>query len=215
MSEQVAVKPARPRRRLVREVIESVALALLIYALVVAFIPPFQVEGASMSPNLQNGERLLVNRGIYFHFDVNQLLNLLPGENRHSKHVVYPFDTPHRGDIIVFNPPVPSDKPYIKRVIGLPGETVTFHGGYVYIDGKRLDEPYIAGSITRCGRGEYCHIGPIPAGEVYVLGDNRTNSSDSRYFGPVPIDRIIGKAWIANWPPKDIGRVPNYAFPQQ
>ena len=214
MSEQDPAEPAPPRRRMTREIIESLLLALLIYALVIALIPPFQVEGASMSPNLQNGERLLVNRGIYFHFDLNRLWNLLPGEDRHSQHIVYPFDSPHRGDIIVFNPPVASDKPYIKRVIGLPGETVSFHGGYVYINGQRLDEPYIDGPITRCFGGEYCRVGPIPPGKVFVLGDNRTNSSDSRYFGLVSINSIIGKAWIANWPPKDIGRVPNYAFPQ-
>lgn len=208
-------EPERPRRTLFRELIQTVLLAALIYFVLTSIIPPYQVDGASMSPNLQNGERLFVNRSVYFHFDLNEILNWLPNEHRQRRHEIYLFHQPRRGEIIVFHPPVDSDKPYIKRVIGLPGDTITFHGGHVYVNGTRLNEPYIDGPITFCSGPMHCEVGPIPAGYVFVLGDNRMNSADSRYFGLVKMDSIIGKAWIANWPIKDIGFAPNYSFPGQ
>ena len=117
-----------------------------------------------------------------------------------------------RGDVVVLNPPTPSAQPYIKRIIGLPGESIEFRNGFVYIDGERLDEPYIEQGITRCGNSDFCSIDEIPDGYVYVLGDNRNNSSDSRSFGLVAIDRIVGKAWFTNWPLADIGLVPHYDY---
>ena len=88
--------------------------------------------------------------------------------------------------------------------MGLPGERVEFIDGYVTIDGERLDEPYLEGARTTC-RLEWCHEGVVPEGHVFVLGDNRDNSSDSRVFGPIAIDDIIGEAWFANWPIDRIG----------
>ncbi len=108
----------------------------------------------------------------------------------------YATRAPERGDIIVFNPPVSSERPYVKRVIGLPGETIDIGSdGYVYVNDQELDEPYTTAGSTECN-ARVCEPMTVKDGEVYVLGDNRRNSSDSRIFGPVDIDDIIGKAWL-------------------
>jgi signal peptidase I len=205
-----AKRPRSPYRA-VREIVETVVLALVIYLGVRAVILPFEVEGASMSPNLTNHERLMVNRMAYAHYDSNDLWNLLPWEDREGEHVIYPFGEPERGDIIVFHPPTSSDKPYVKRVIGLPGETIAFRDGYVYVDGEQLNEEYIDGPITNCPRGRYCEV-TVPDGHVYVLGDNRDNSSDSRAFGPVDVDAIIGEAVFTNWPLDSVGPMPDVDY---
>ncbi len=199
--------------RAFREILETLLLAVVIFVGVRLVVLNFRVDGLSMHPNLDDREMLLVNRNVYFHFDLNDLLNLLPGEDRDDERIVYPFHPPERGDIVVFNPPVRSNKPYIKRVIGLPGETVSVQDGFVYIDGQRLNEPYIDGPITTCGSQRQCDPVTVSNGEVFVLGDNRTNSSDSRSFGPVDVDRIIGKAWITYWPTDEIGLVPHQDYP--
>lgn len=197
----------------VREIVETLLLAFLIFVAVRAVVLNFRVDGTSMVPNLHDREMLLVNRNIYFHFDLNALLDKIPGVDRSGERIVYPFHPPQRGDIIVFDPPTISDKPYIKRVIGLPGETVTIENGSVYIDGKKLDEPYIAEGITECR--PKCDPVTVPKGDVYVLGDNRKNSTDSRIFGPVSIDSIIGKALITYWPLSEFGLVPHYDYPDK
>jgi signal peptidase I len=202
----------RPRWRKLREPLETIALAVAIYLSVQLLVPPYAVDGASMSPNLRDGERLLVNRSVYAHFDLNRVWNLVPGVERDGEAIVYPFHAPERGEIIVFQPPgVDAGKPYIKRVIGLPGDEVAFADGHVTIDGERLDEDYIEGPITLCHRLAHCRE-TVPAGMVYVLGDNREHSADSRMFGPVPIDRIVGKAWLANWPLDNVGFIPGVDY---
>lgn len=204
--------PATPPRRgpwlVVRELTQTALIASLVYVLLQAVVSPYQVDGASMAPALQNHERVLVNRMAYVGLDLNQLRDLLPGPDSDSADLHHPFGLPERGDIVVLDPPVPeaSGEPYIKRVIGLPGDSVSFRQGYVYINGQRLDESYIDGAITSC-RGDYCEIGAIPNDSVYVLGDNRRHSADSRTFGVVPIDRMIGKAVFANWPLDLIGPI--------
>lgn len=195
-----------------REIVETVVLALIIFFAVRLVVLNFRVDGTSMMPNLQNSEMLLVNRNAYFHFNENALINWIPGVGHKGTHEVYIFHKPQRGDIIVFHPPVESNKPFIKRIIGLPGDHVTFQGGYVYINGQRLNEPYINGPITDCPPGRYCDV-VVPQGQVFVMGDNRQNSDDSRYFGTVNISEIIGKAWVTYWPIHDIGGVPHYSYP--
>ena len=184
--------------RAVREIVETLLLAALIFFLVRLVVLNFRVDGESMLPNLDDGQMLLVNRNAYQHIDV--------GDQRY-----YPFDPPERGDVIVFDPPTNSEKPYIKRIIGLPGEEVTFGQGHVYIDGVMLEEDYIQ-DRTRCGRSDTCDV-VVPPDHVFVLGDHRSNSSDSRVFGPVPVERIVGKAWLSYWPPDDIGFVPHENYP--
>jgi signal peptidase I len=199
--------------RAVREIVETLLLALIIFVAVRALVLNFRVDGNSMVPNLHNEEMLLVNRNVYFHFDKNKWLNYLPWEDRKGHDIVYLFHPPQRGDIIVFNPPVASEKPYIKRIIAVAGDTVEIkQDGYVYVNGTRLDEPYIQGPITECNVRK-CEPTTVPEGKIYVLGDNRRNSSDSRIFGVVDVDDIIGKAWLTYWPLDDFGLVPHYDYP--
>jgi len=196
----------------VREVLETVLLAAVIFVGVRLLVLNFRVDGQSMTPNLHDREMLLVNRNAYLNVDLNAVIDWLPGIERDGEWVVYPFDPPERGDIVVFDPPDPpvsgGDKPYIKRVIGLPGETVEIRGGSIFIDGQQLDESYLPGASTSCGR-RGCDPITVPEGHVYVLGDNRDNSSDSRFFGAVPVDAIVGKAWLTYWPVEDFGLVPH------
>lgn len=211
-----AAEPHRPKkqgRTAVREIVETLLLAFVIFVAVRAVVLNFKVDGESMTPNLQNQELLLINRNVYFHFDVNALLDALPGVEREGERIVYPFHPPERGDIVVFEPPTVSNKPFIKRVIGLPGETVTIENGFVYIDGVKLQEPYIDGAITECNRSR-CEPVTVPEDSVYVLGDNRRNSSDSRIFGPVSVENIVGKAWITYWPYSEFGLVPHFDYPE-
>ncbi|HRA46790.1 MAG TPA: signal peptidase I, partial [Thermomicrobiales bacterium] len=169
----------------------------------------FKVDGQSMLPNLINNELLLVNRNAYGEIDLNDWLNRIPGVNREGTWVVHRFAPPKRGQIIVFNPPNGDDKPYIKRIIATEGEHVTFRNDHVFVNGVQLEEPYITRKTVCDGR--WCDF-TVPDGYVYVLGDNRTASSDSRFFGPVPIDSIIGKAIFTYWPIKEIGLVPHHDY---
>ncbi len=171
---------------------------------------PYAVEGSSMNPGLRDGERLFVSRAIYLHLDTTRLWNLLPGIERGGSNVVFPFHAPARGDVIVFDAPAPSDEPYIKRVVGLPGETISIRGGQVIVDGVPLAEPYLAslGDVPTDCAGQWCDV-TVPANSVYVLGDNRLphQSVDSRTFGPVGYDRIVGQAIFSTWPIDSLGPV--------
>jgi signal peptidase I len=164
----------------VREIVETIVLTAVIFVGIRLLVQNFRIEGRSMEPTLHSGEYLLVNKLSY----------LGPGE-------------PGRGDIVVFEA-WNQEKDFIKRVIGVPGDTVEVRDGCVYVSGTCLDEPYLDQPTTEA-------IGPVTLGpdEYYVMGDNRGNSSDSRAYGPLPGDRIIGKAWVTYWPPEDIGLVPN------
>ena len=198
--------------RAVREVLETLLLAALIFIGVRLVVLNFRVDGESMVPNLHDQEMLLVDRNAYVHFDAGVIDALLPGDQTAGGAWWYPFGPPQRGDIIVFNPPVNSNKPYIKRIVGLPGDHVTFDGGSVVVNGVPLDEPYLD-QRTRCGKSEHCDV-VVPAGDLFVMGDNRGNSSDSRVFGPVPIDSVIGKAWLGYWPLDAVGFVPHHDYPE-
>jgi signal peptidase I len=209
-----AVRQEKKRPSAFREIVETLLLAVVIFFAVRAVVLNFRVEGLSMSPNLHNGEMLLVNRNAYSSFDLYALVDWLPGVAHAEARTVHPFDPPERGDIVVFDPPTNSDKPYIKRVIGLPGEEVMIRDGSVYIDGVEVNEPYLDGEATECpGRNE-CEPVTVQPGHVYVLGDNRDNSQDSRSFGPISLDDVIGKAWVTYWPTDDIGVVPHYDYPE-
>jgi signal peptidase I len=204
-------KPAtKTAARAVREIIETIVLAALIFFGVRLLVLNFKVDGQSMTPNLQDNELLLVNRNAYEDVDLNDWLNKLPFVDRNGEWVIYEFEAPERGDIVVFDPPNDDDKPYIKRVIATAGETVEFRDGSVLINGIKIDEPYIRNGITDC---QDCPAVVVPEGNVFVLGDNRKNSSDSRIFGPVPIENIIGKAIVTYWPVEEVGRVPHYDYP--
>ena len=208
------VKKSSSVARGISELTRTLLLAAIVFVGARTMVLPYEVEGASMTPNLHDRERVLVNRTVYFHFDLNKIVNLVPGVDREGTNEFYPFHSPERGDVVELNPPLPSSQPYIKRVIGLPGDTIEFRDGYVYINGERLNEPYIDGAVTECNSGPFCSVDKIPDGHVYVLGDNRDNSSDSRSFGYVKIEDLVGKAWFTNWPLTDIGLVPHYDYPE-
>ncbi|MGC4190319.1 MAG: signal peptidase I [Thermomicrobiales bacterium] len=209
--DETTTPPATKKRSsATREIIETLILALVIFVLVRAVVLNFKVDGHSMDNSFDNGEMLLVNRNAYFDLGTSKITGWLPFWDDND----YLFGGPKRGDVIVFNPPIPNnDKPFIKRVIGLPGDTVEIRDGGVYVNGARLDEPYLDGKQSICDRNmSYCGPLTVPEGEIFVMGDNRTNSEDSRYFGPVPIKNVIGKAWVTYWPKDDIGVVPHYDY---
>ena len=156
-------------------------------------VQSFYIPSGSMLPTLQVGDRIIVDKLSYKIHDV------------------------HRGDIVVFARPPLEDQEYadlVKRVIGLPGETISSKNGRVYIDGKPLNEPWLPpGSDSYTGplAGDDPHPqfdlpGPvnIPAGEYFVMGDNRTDSEDSRFFGPIPKSLIVGRAVAVIWPFRDM-----------
>lgn len=196
------------------EIAETLLLALLIFMVVRTVVLNFRVDGLSMEPSLDTGQMLLVNRQVYSHFDLNGALNVLPFIEREGENIVYPFHPPQRGDIIVFNPPVGQpDRPYIKRVVALPGETVSIHDGEVHVNGTPLDEDYLGATSTSWPSREDDYSLLVPEEHIFVMGDNRNNSTDSRQFGPVSYDAVIGKAWISYWPSNHFGILgtPTYA----
>jgi signal peptidase I len=165
---------------MLREVLETVLPAILIALLINVFVgQATRVEGQSMEPNLHTNQRLVVEK------------------------MSYRFHGPQRFDVVVIKVPSQGDELLIKRIVGLPGETVEIHDGQVYINGELLDEPFTS-ETTRPGR--YARI-TVPPLNVFVLGDNRNHSNDSRSFGPVPIENIVGRAWISYWPPENLGLV--------
>ena len=208
----------------IRELAETVFFILLVFLIFRGLIQNFRIDGQSMEPNFHNHQYIWVNKVVYFHFDTNAPLRLLPGRHNLPTNVVYPYQTPHRGDVVVLQPPgndyVDGTEDYIKRVIGLPGETIQIKGGLVYINGRPLKENVRDGGYltepTDCYGGRLCQPYLIPAGHVVVLGDHRGNSQDSRVWPgdpALPLDRIVGKAWITYWPQAEWGVIttPTYA----
>lgn len=168
---------------IVREIVETAVLTLVIFLLVRLAFQNFRIEGYSMEPNLHHGQFLIINKLVYY------------------------LHPPERGDVVVFHSPQNPRKDFIKRVVGLPGEELEIREGQVFVNGVRLEETYITRDSNR-------FWGPEVVGEFeyFVLGDNRTNSSDSRSWGMLDGDAIIGKAWISYWPPQHWGIVPHYSF---
>jgi signal peptidase I len=190
--------------RSIRETGETILLALVIFLAIRAVVQNFRVEGVSMEPNLHPGTYLLVNKAIYFALS-GQMTHLLPGAPTDDPHFV--FHAPMRGEVVVFRFPNDPQRDFIKRVVGLPGETVAIRDGVVSINGVALRESY----LTAPGHSDF---GPerVPPEQYFVLGDNRANSSDSRVWGMVPRDNIVGKAWVLYYPLEDLGWAPNVAL---
>ena len=172
-------------RSFIRELAETVLLIAAIYAFVNLATARFVVDGHSMLPNFTTDQFIIVSR------------------------LSYVLGQPHRGDVVVFHYPMQTDRDFIKRVIGLPGETVTIFEGRVYIDGNLLDEPYIENFC----RGKTCDgewlVGPH---QYFVLGDNRGASKDSQDFGPVDEKYLVGRAFVRYWPPSDWGLIHHWSF---
>jgi signal peptidase I len=175
--------------RIFREIVITVLIAVAVFAVFRLTIQSYSVIMFSMQPNFYHGDFIMVNK------------------------VTYHFSDPQRGQVIIFNPPNPpfdSPHPFIKRVIGLPGDIVEIRDGKVFINGTPLDEDrYIK------ERPNYTMPAiQVPANRYFVLGDNRNNSNDSHDGWTVPRDNIIGKAWFVYWPPGRWGVVRHYRHPE-
>ena len=192
--------PARQGwKQFLRELLETVGLAVILFLVINFFSARVRVLGSSMIPTLNNGEYVLINR------------------------LAYRLGDFQRGDIIVFRPPMYPDasfwqrlfglpdfddnyEDYIKRVIGLPGETVKIDDGIVYINNVPLTEPYIAAP------SDYSNEWTVPEGELFVLGDNRNNSADSHAWGFLPERNVLGKALVVYWPFSEFMVIPAHQF---
>ncbi|MFH1639743.1 MAG: signal peptidase I [Chloroflexota bacterium] len=169
-----------------RDILTTTVIAVLAFFLLHATIQSCIVVGPSMEPTVIEEQRLIVNK------------------------IVYYFHHPERGDIIVFQPPNKQQPDYIKRLIGLPGDTLEIRNGVVYINGEVLNEPYIKDTPHYSVAST-----KIPEDSYFVLGDNRNNSNDSHNGWTIPKQNIIGKAWLRIWPPQSWGLVPNYPLEKQ
>ena len=185
--------------RLAREIMEAVLLALVALVVLQGTLRNFQVEGSSMYPTLEGGQYLIVDQISYFQLDAARLSRAIPFWDASDATPKFAFDPPTRGEIIVFHAPMEPDKDFVKRVVGLPGETVEVRSGTVYIDGEELREPYLHRMDSSSAR-------PLELGDrdYYVIGDNRRNSNDSRAWGVVPEENIVGKVWLIYWPWEDV-----------
>ena len=190
----------------IRELVETGLLALLVFLSVRASFQNFKVDGNSMYPTLEDGQFLIVNKLVYSEVDMEKLSKFVPFMEAGEDPKRNVFHGPQRGDIVVLQDPRKPETDLIKRVIGLPGETVEIVGGKVYINDLLLEEPYITAPWNDTKPKIL-----IPEGEYYVLGDNRDNSLDSRssQVGLVPKDLIIGKAMLSYWPRDKFGLAPN------
>jgi signal peptidase I len=191
-------------RRVAWELVQTLVLAALIFLMVRGVAQNFRVEGPSMEPGLHNGQYLLVNKAVYFRLDLNTLSKYLPFVNAGSNPSRYLFHGPQRGDVIVFRYPRDPSRDFIKRIIGIPGDTVSIDNGVVSVNGTVLHEDYINPGATTTMEPKV-----VPVGNYFVMGDNRPNSSDSRSWGFVPEENIIGKAMFSYWPFSDFGGVGN------
>ena len=194
----------RRARRIVWELTQTLVLAVLIFLLVRTVAQNFRVEGPSMEPGLHNGQYLLVNKAVYFKLNLGNLSKFIPFIDAEEGEETYLFHGPQRGDVIVFKYPRDPDRDFIKRVIGVPGDRVRVVDGVVYVNDVALEEDYISAPAGRELEEEV-----VPEGNYFVLGDNRPNSSDSRSWGFVPEENIIGKAMLSYWPLDELGGVGN------
>jgi signal peptidase I len=180
------VAPAEPRRSAVwaalAEILQTILIAVLLFLAVNLVTARIRVEGNSMEPSLRDGQMVVVNR------------------------LAYRWSEPKRGDIVVFHFPLDPSRRFIKRVIGLSGETIEARDGLVYVNGVGLHEPYLAAQPRYAGSWQ------VEPDALFVLGDNRNNSDDSQNWGSLPMSEVIGKAVLIYWPLPDVGVIPHYSL---
>ena len=163
--------------------LEFLVILLVAFALVFGVVRPFILEAfyipsVSMNPTLEVGERVFVNK------------------------FVYRFSEPERGDIIVFRSTEGGNEDLIKRVVGLPGDNVEVRDGVLFVNGEHREEPYLNKQFP--DSGSYDPL-TVPPNHLFMMGDNRANSRDSRFFGPIPFENIEGEAFVSFWPPSRVG----------
>jgi signal peptidase I len=163
---------------MLREIVETVVLTLVIFLLIRTVVQNFRVDGMSMEPNFHDGQFLLINK------------------------LAYRLGEPERGDVVVFHYPRDPSRDFIKRVVGLPGETIEVRDGRVIVNGQTLSEGV---EIQRAGYT----TAPVAlsSDEIYVMGDNRPNSSDSHTWGPLAMDLVVGEVVLSYWPPSTWGLI--------
>jgi signal peptidase I len=176
------LREPRKLRTSIVQVVSTIVIILFVFAGVQFTMQSFRVEGWSMQPSFQDGEYIIVNK------------------------LTYRFSSPKRGDVIVFQNPEEPRRLYIKRIVGLPGETVEIRDGEISIDGRALEESPAFAEI----RSED-YLLTVAEDEYFVVGDNRIATSGSHTFGPVPRQNIVGKTWLSYWPPREWGLSPSYA----
>ena len=187
--QQPAVAVNQPRAStgssFLRELAEVVLLAVILYIGISFAVQTVHVEGLSMFATLDDNDYLIANK------------------------IDYRLHAPQRGDIIILRPPNNNSTDFIKRVIALPGERLLIRDGVVYINGRRLIEPYLPEAWVVFANWPVNNPNGmvIPANEYFVMGDNRNKSQDSRYFGPIGRDRIDGRAWFRIWPLNHFGDI--------
>ncbi len=192
-------------RHLAWEIPQTLILAVLIFLLVRTVAQNFRVEGPSMEPGLHDGQFLLVNKAVYFKLPIGDIAKFIPFLDAEDGEETFLFHGPQRGDVIVFRYPLDPDRDFIKRIIGVPGDRVRVVEGIVYVNDVALDEDYITDRPGRDLEEERV----VPPENYFVLGDNRANSSDSRRWGFVPEENIIGKALLSYWPLEELGGAGN------
>jgi len=168
---------------LLRELLETIVLSLIIFLLIRQVIQNYRIESHSMQPNFYEGQFILVNK------------------------LAFKLGEPERGEVIVFHNPNNVEEDYIKRVIGLPGDTIEIRDQTVYINGEVFHEPY---QINPFRPDEYFPPTLVEPGTLFVMGDNRNNSSDSRRIGAIPEELIVGQAWLRVWPLDHWGLIKHY-----
>ena len=195
MSTLAWFSPSMRIRVLVREVFETVILALLIFLSLHISIQNYRVQGPSMQPTLMEGEYLIVNKIVYLRFNLAKIANIIPFYDREEEPDRFIFHPPRHGSIVIFRSPSQPSKDFVKRVIGVPGDVVEIVQGDVYRNGERLVEPYVT-------RRDDASMGPVivEADGLFVLGDNRSASNDSRDWGILPTENLIGRVELRFWP---------------
>lgn len=168
---------------MLRELIETIVLSLVIFLLIRQVVQNYRIESHSMEPNFVQDEFILVNK------------------------LAYRLGSPERGDVLVFHNPRNEEEDYIKRIIGLPGDQIEIRDSLVLINGVPLREDFPHNAILP---GDTYGPEVIPPDNLFVMGDNRPSSQDSRYFGPLSEDLIVGKAWVRVWPFDKFGIIPHY-----
>jgi signal peptidase I len=171
--------------------LESIVVAASIFVVVyLFFVQPHEVKGSSMEPSFHNNEYILTDK------------------------ISYRFKNPERGEVVIFKAPNNPEVDYIKRIIALPGEKVKVEKGLVYVNDQKLDEVYLKDSTylfpsSKMQEGVNVFVGND---ELFVMGDNRPHSSDSREFGPIQKKSIVGRAFLRYWPINEIGLVPEIKY---
>ncbi len=183
-------------REIIRELVHTALVSLAVFLSIHFSIENFKVDGFSMTPTLVDGQHLITNKLVFSRLSPDALTGLIPfAPDLGDDNALFAFHPPERGDIIVMLHPQEPSRALVKRVIGLPGDIIEIDTGRVIRNGERLEESYIVHSDARS-------FGPIRVTEdsYYVLGDNRLVSSDSRQWGFVSDEYVIGRAWLSYWP---------------